>query len=162
MSTATISEDGRYRYRLTRGSELGCPSALPPAVFVMLNPSTADGLVDDPTIRRCRGFAREWGCPGLVVVNLYAYRATKPADLKWADDPVGPLNDAFLASACHKQDVICAWGQHATQERIFEVWQILYRARARTFCLGLTKDGRPRHPLFVPYDQPLVPYWSFA
>ncbi|MFD3920195.1 DUF1643 domain-containing protein [Streptomyces sp. NPDC058595] len=97
IRTALISDCGRYRYRLTRTWGPG-----PAAVMVMLNPSTADGTQDDPTVRRCVTFADAWGCGGLIVVNLYAWRATKRAELKLAPDPVGPDNDAHLRTARHR------------------------------------------------------------
>ncbi|MGF6870951.1 DUF1643 domain-containing protein [Paraburkholderia sp. MM5477-R1] len=93
--SAIISECGGYRYILTRAADSMCPMKTA-AVFVMLNPSTADEEQDDPTIRRCRGFARLWDCNGISVANLYALRSTDPAGLWVHPDPVGPDNDAHL------------------------------------------------------------------
>src|SRR5689334_19453129 len=110
---AVISACGRYRYVLTR--QVGPGSRR--ATFVMLNPSTADATNDDPTIRRCIGFAREWGCGRLVVLNLFAFRATDPADLKRAIDPVGPENRDWFERTLrppHDGPLVCAWGVHGT------------------------------------------------
>lgn len=149
--SAVIDPTGRYRYRLTR--EWGPGQA---ACFVMLNPSTADATVDDPTIRRCIGFAKSWGCGSLVVVNLFAYRTARPALMKLVSDPVGPENDQHIRAAVTAAAVVvAAWGVDGS-----------YRARAREvlpllqapFCLGMTKAGAPRHPLFLRGDTKLVPY----
>jgi hypothetical protein len=154
--TAKITECGQYRYLLTRKSELDCPDK-GTALFVMLNPSTADAETDDPTIRRCRGFARDWGCAGLTVANLYAFRATNPSELWSQDDPVGPDNNEELyALAKEYGDVVCAWGANAKPDRVQEVIRILEGAGARLWCLGTTKSGAPRHPLYVKADQPLT------
>ena len=149
-STATLSECGRYRYRLTRRWGAGGN-----AVFVMLNPSTADADVDDPTIRRCIGFARDWNQGGLIVVNLYAYRATKPADLWKATDPVGPdnnriLSETFAEANVNSDPVIAAWGANAKPYRVFQVADRASRERIDLEALGVTKDGAPRHPLYMP------------
>ena len=153
--SAVISECGRYRYRLWRGPE-GEPEGSA-AVFLMLNPSTADADQDDATIRRCRAFARTWRCYGLCVVNLYALRSTSPDAVK-AADAVGELNDEFIRGACRSQDVICAWGNHGRPDRVAEVLELLKSVRARTFCLGVNKNGSPKHPLYVPTNTILQPY----
>ncbi len=116
----------------------------------MLNPSTADAAADDPTIRRCIGFARAWGFGALEVVNLFAYRATRPADLFAADDPVGPRNDRFVRAAARSAAmVVAAWGVHGTRRgRDADVLATL-RILGSVHCLGTTKRGQPRHPLFV-------------
>lgn len=156
--TAIISECGQYRYLLTRpGDSL---SEKGTALFLMLNPSTADATIDDPTIRRCRNFAKTWGCNGIAVANLYALRATNPADLWKHADPVGPDNDWRLrAIAKEYTDIVCAWGANAKPERVAAVASILTAAGGRLWCLGTTKDGHPRHPLYVRGDQKLIP-WS--
>lgn len=149
---ARLSPDGRYRYALWR--EWKTPLTQPTwATFVMLNPSTADHQVDDPTIRRCVGFARRLGANGLVVVNLYAYRATDPAELWRAADPVGPDGDATLTeflglSARHGGPLIAAWGAHAQSDRVAAV--LAMHGADRFQALGLTKSGAPRHPLYLP------------
>lgn len=153
--SAVFSPCGEYRYLLERGGDLA--SSRGPAVFVMLNPSTADASSDDPTIRRCQNFARAWGRRGIIVVNLYALRSTDPRNL-WNDpDPVGPDNDAWLAKvAGQRGEVVCAWGAHAKPERVQRVVDLLTDVEARMLCLGTTKDGAPRHPLYVRGDQPLI------
>jgi Uncharacterized protein conserved in bacteria len=151
---ATISEDGKYRYRLSRHWDDGKPEA----TFVMLNPSTADAYEDDSTIRKCMGFARRWGMGGIYVGNLFAFRATDPKDMKRAADPVGPENYDHLAWICERASknggiTICAWGangSHMNQERTFLGW--LERWSIAPMALRLTAKGKPEHPLYVPYD----------
>jgi len=148
--TAEISPCGKYRYTLLRWFH---PTPWKPcAIFVMLNPSTADHRNDDPTIRRCMGFARAWGLGGVKVINLYAYRATKPSELWTADDPVGPENDAWLETEVYTgtvgAPVVAAWGVNAKPERVAQVMAL--RGFDNLQCLGVTKGGHPRHPLYVP------------
>lgn len=115
----------------------------------MLNPSTADAERDDPTIRRCASFARAWGLGGMTVVNLFALRATDPARLRRARDPIGRDNDRHIAEAAAGADrVVVAWGVHGTlRDRDRAVLALLAGARPR--CLGLTRGGHPRHPLYL-------------
>lgn len=154
--SAVISACGKYRYVLTR--QVGPEAST--AAFVMLNPSTADADTDDPTIRRCIGFARQWGCGKLVVLNLFAFRATKPADLKRAADPVGSDNLAWFTRSLGGVDlVVCGWGvhgEHMDQDRNILDW--LNELGVEPLALGLTKDGHPRHPLYVPYSAEPVPF----
>ena len=143
MGSAYISPDGLYRYSLER--DLDADESV--CTFVMLNPSTADGTYDDPTVRRCIRFARDWGYGRLRVVNLYAYRATKPRDLWLVNDPVGPDNNRVLAAAFEESDcLIAAWGAKAKRQRVAEVMALPYAPRK---ALGLTKAGAPRHPLYM-------------
>lgn len=160
--SAIISECAQYRYKLTReaATETGdFYATYGPALFIMLNPSTADAALDDPTIRRCRGFAKTWDCKGIIVANLYALRATNPADL-WAHvDPVGPENDMYLSALIREHDmVVCAWGANAKLDRVAQVRKMFNRL-SRPMCLDITKYGAPRHPLYVRGDQPLIE-WS--
>jgi len=157
MQTAVISDCGNYRYVLTRPSEVARPDR-GTALFLMLNPSTADAEVDDPTIRRCRGFAKAWGCNGLIVANLFALRSTDPSQLLVHADPIGPLNDDWLRRLAREYgDVVCAWGAHSMAVgRSAAVAEIMRQAGARLWCLGTTKQGYPRHPLYVRGDQALV------
>lgn len=162
MSSAIISPCGAYRYSLSRPLQdiLG---GKPPAVFLMLNPSTADASLDDPTIRRCRSFARSWACNGFLVVNLYALRSPDPSALWQHSDPVGPDNDRHILEAlADSPDVVCAWGTNAKAGRVTAVRAMLSGAGARLWCLGSTKDGSPRHPLYVAGTQPLVPWIGAA
>ena len=158
---ATLSDDGLFRYTLTRVWD----DRLPSAVFVMLNPSTADARIDDPTIRRCVGFARSWGLGGITVVNLFAWRATDPRDLaarrNAGHDVVGPDNDqatttAAVAAARAGAPLVAAWGAHATPARAAEVMRLPGMDRAS--CLGVTKFGAPRHPLYLRSDATLQPF----
>lgn len=164
-SSATISECGRYRYRLWRRWD----SELRPVVFVMLNPSTADADIDDPTIRKCIGFAKRLGFGGIEVVNLFGFRATKPADLWRATDPCGPDNRKHLgivASAAGECDtpVICAWGAHARKapKHAESIRQLLIEKGCRPMALRLLNDGTPEHPLMLPYSCELVPLQEIA
>jgi hypothetical protein len=157
LSAATISECGTYRYTLHR--RIPCPLRwVRPCLFIMLNPSIADATIDDPTIRRCIGFAKAWSCTELTVVNLFALRATDPKALAAHADPVGPDNDRHIGEQvdAHRLGVVvCAWGAHAfAQERA----KVIRAAITGLQCLGVTKDGSPRHPLYVKADQPLVPW----
>lgn len=155
---AVLSPDGRYRYRLTRRWN----HELPTLPFIMLNPSTADAEQDDPTIRRCVGFARTFGFGAISVHNLYAYRATKPADLWRAGvDIIGPDNDRRLRSLLSWAHlaaipVIAAWGAHAKEFRVYQVRTM--PGAEQLHCLGLTKTGAPRHPLYLPASADLIPF----
>lgn len=150
-SGAWISDDGLYRYRLWRT----WAEELRPMVFVMLNPSTADATTDDPTIRRCIGFAKREGCGGIQVVNLYALRATKPLHLLDHPDPEGPENSMAWAEVLYDGAVpVAAWGANALLPGLPES-EALTSSSPAWYCLGTTKDGAPRHPLYVPADQPL-------
>jgi len=159
IRTADISECGQFRYMLRRV----WTTLLPPLVFVMLNPSTADGEVDDHTIRKCCEFARLLGFGGIVVVNLFAYRATKPAALKAAGYPVGPENDAWIRRAVAEMvemggsTVVCAWGANARRlARPREVLALLRGLGVKPMALQLTEDGIPNHPLMLPYTCTLL------
>lgn len=152
---AVISDCGHYRYRLERRW-----SDAPPLPFVMLNPSTADAMEDDPTIRRCMGFARREGAGGIVVANLYAYRATKPEEMMRAAAPLGAdnvevLGNVAIEAVAAGQSIVCAWGANCKGESAIRIFK---HAGARLVCLGKTKDGSPRHPLYVRADQPLEPF----
>jgi hypothetical protein len=117
--------------------------------FIGLNPSTADELEDDPTIRRCIGFAKSWGFGGIAMLNLFAFRATDPKDMKAARDPVGPWNDDALRRVTRVcRSTICCWGAHGSfRFRDSHVKALLFRKS--TYCLGRTNDGQPKHPLYL-------------
>lgn len=148
--------DGPFRYSLTREWAPGAPRA----AFVLLNPSTADATSDDPTIRRCQGFARRMGAGSLEVVNIFAYRATDPRDLRSAHamgrDVVGPRNDRAIVRALGRASfAILAWGGHGTLgERSADVLRLLNRRGLldRCSCLGTTAGGEPKHPLYLRAD----------
>lgn len=166
---ASITENGLYRYSLTRSwsPEPETVELHRPVVWIMLNPSTADAKVDDPTIRRCIGFTRAWHHCHLTVVNLMAYRATAPADLvaaRGADvDIVGPLNDQVIIAAAQGASlVVAAWGSHRFAARRAEiVLSLIDPERGSPLsgtpvsCLGRTQGGHPKHPLYVRGDTAL-------
>lgn len=156
-STARFSDCMRYRYSLTRRWATDGPTA----VFLMLNPSTADAFKLDPTITRCRGFAKREGCAGLTVLNLFAWRSTDPKALAVAPDAVGEHNDRMYDCVLRSQDdllVIAGWGAHPfAAARAAEVTERVRRMHP-LLCLGTTKAGHPRHPLYVKGDAPLVTY----
>ena len=158
---ATISACGQYRYTLERK---GITASERTATFVMLNPSTADARQDDATIRRCKAFTRVWGCGRLVVVNLFAFRATKPGDMKAAVDPVGPENDAAVFRAADEASytggkIVCAWGAHGKfKDRDKAVLAILERCEIEPVSLGENADGSPKHPLYLPGDAKPMAY----
>lgn len=158
------SRERAYRYLLTR---IWDPTKAP-VVFLMLNPSTADALEDDATIRRLAhpksGFARRMGAGGLVVVNLFALCSTDPRALRHHPDPVGPLNDVFIRRAtAGASTVVAAWGaagvEHGRGARVVET---LRGRRVPLHCLGQTSTGQPRHPLYLPGDAVLEPYGAVA
>ncbi len=159
---AVISNCGTYRYSLSRAWN----QRLPRILFIGLNPSVADAHQDDRTIGRCIGFAKSFGGGSLWMANLFAYRATDPDEMKRSPHPVGEENDAWLvrlALAAHT--VVFAWGtQGVHRARDKEVLELLSDAGlflkhcSRTFHLGLTKEGYPRHPLYLKSDTPLTPW----
>lgn len=154
-SAAVLSPCRTFRYSLTREWGSG-----PAVLFVGLNPSTADEATDDPTIRRCIGFARAWGFGRLEMANLFAFRATDPSDMRAASDPVGPDNDRHLrelATAC--QMAVAAWGASGTfRSRDVQVRVML----PRLHYLRLTKAGHPGHPLYLPAHLRPTPWMPSA
>lgn len=150
---AEVSDDGRYRHVLWRTWDPDRPAL----GWIMLNPSTADGHVDDPTVRRCIGFARRDGFGGIRVVNLFDLRATDPSHLLIANDPVGPDADPWG----HLGDcptVVAGWGavHPHLQWRAADVDRT--GDAGRLWCLGTTVHGHPRHPLYLRADTPLKPW----
>ena len=145
---AIFSRCHRYRYALWRNWSR--PAHAPPsyALFVALNPSTANATHDDPTIRRCIGYARAWGCDGVYVVNLFAYCATEPRVLRAQPEPVGIRNDHYLRKLARGAHIIvAAWGVHGTHlGRDRQVRALL----PPLHCLRLTRAGHPAHPLYLP------------
>jgi hypothetical protein len=152
--SAEISPCGLYRYWLRRSWRHGGDGRV--LCFVMLNPSTAGGLSDDPTVRRCMAFCRAWGYSALSVRNLFALRATDPAELLRAENPVGPEGEANLRAAATAGLVVCAWGAKVPFGRDRRALEVL--AGVPLFCLGLTKDGHPRDPLYCKGDARPVPF----
>jgi hypothetical protein len=146
---AEFDPTGCYRYSLWRKWSEQAPSV----TFIMLNPSTADAMTDDPTIRRCIRFAQTWGFGSLEVVNLFAYRSTHWQDLRQATDPVGEENDRYLTQAIrHAQITLVAWGNWGTLQSRSDIVLQLFSQHQNFYCLGTTKLGQPRHPLYVRSD----------
>ena len=162
--TGSALYDGshRYRYRLTRVWDTERASVC----WVMLNPSRADHSTDDPTIRRVIAFSRDWGYGSATVVNLFAYRTHSPAVLRQASQPVGPHNDRIVADAAETADmVLFAWGNHGRlanpttrRPRSLEVEALLGDTATR--CLGRTRSGQPRHPLYLKASTVPEPYFA--
>ena len=144
FSDALFSKDRIYRYALWRVWD----DTLPKVLFIGLNPSTADEIKDDPTIRRCIGYAKSWGYGGYIMGNIFGYRSTDPKKLRCIDDPIGPDNNYWLKKL-HKEAslTIGAWGNHGKLlnrgDEIIDLINNLY-------CLKITKEGHPSHPLYLP------------
>lgn len=156
---AVISLDERYRYVLTRTWD---PS-LPRLAWCMLNPSTADASLDDPTIRKCKGFARRVGHGGITVVNLFAFRTVSPAVLKASSktvDIVGPENDTWIRRVFSEgtKTIVCGWGGNVPNiHRAGRIRQIAAEVGAILYCFGISeRNGAPRHPLYTPYETPMT------
>lgn len=162
--TAILSNDGLYRYRLTRTWN----RSLPLVTYLMLNPSTADELRDDATIRKCLGFAERWGFGGIEVTNLFALRSRDPQALVSAPAPIGPDYTRHLYDSLYSARLlVAAWGCEGTLKKssaLAERPQVVL-ATIRMFfpdlpieCLGMSKTGNPYHPLMLAYDTPRWPY----
>jgi len=149
---AIFSTCQKYRYVLSRSWE----ETLPKLLLIGLNPSTADATQDDPTIRRCIGFAQRWGFGSVYICNLFAFRATHPKDLKAALVPIGTLNDFYL-NQYHKScdQTVVAWGNDGEHlDRNLHVLQLI----DRPYCLNINKNGQPAHPLYQKWKTTLKPY----
>lgn len=165
MSSAILSADGVYRYTLHRD----IPSVLrwvKPCLFILLNPSKADASIDDPTSRRGAGFAADWGCTSMTFVNWFGLRSTDPGVLSSHPDPTGPDNVRHVLAQIelHRQIgiIVAAWGAHPIV-RSRGSWHIAAAlAAANTQCLGVNKDGSPKHPLYIAKTQPLMPWKAAA
>ncbi|MBN9562787.1 MAG: DUF1643 domain-containing protein [Alphaproteobacteria bacterium] len=162
-ASAVISTCGSYRYLLRRTWD----QTLPSYVLGMLNPSTADAEVDDPTITRSVRRAASLGHGSLVVWNIYAFRATDPAKLRQAHDPVGPDNARWIRTALMECSsgggtAVVGWGGNAVDTKtVAAACAVAVELGVNLLCLGITKDGHPRHPLYVSYEAVLQP-WRFA
>lgn len=156
-SVAVYSDCEAYRYLLTRVWD----GALPRALFVMLNPSTATEVQNDPTVERCERRARALGFGAFRVTNIFAFRATDPRAMRAVADPVGPDNDAAIRESVDwaggpADRIICAWGTHGAHlNRGAAVAQLLRESGRDLHHLGLTAAGAPKHPLYIGYAQPL-------
>ena len=158
-SEAIYSDCERYRYALTRVWDEGGGKVL----FVMLNPSTATEVQNDPTVERCERRARALGFGAFRVCNIFAWRATDPRDMRAAADPVGPANDAAILEGAGWADaVVCAWGTHGAHlGRGAEVERLLRSTGQPLTHLGLSLAGHPKHPLYIAYAQAPEP-WPVA
>ena len=143
--SAGFSRCGHYRYWLRRRWD----RTLPQCAVIGLNPSTADARIDDPTLRRCIGFATRWGYGSLLLVNLFAWRATDPRELAEATEPVGAQTNQWLWRASEKSAlVLAAWGNGEQCITVVARWP----RQASLHCLGTTSLGMPRHPLYCRAD----------
>lgn len=152
--TTHLSDDRLYRYTLWRQWTDEVDPKF--AMFIGLNPSTADEKSDDATIRKCIGFAKQWGFGGLLMTNLFAWRATHPKDMKASAEPVGEENDVWLLAGSRKASaVIAAWGNDGSHlgraQRVLRMCPMVYTLRRN-------KDGSPGHPLYIPYSASPQPY----
>jgi hypothetical protein len=151
-STAVYSPCEAYRYLLTRVWNPDGEKAL----FVMLNPSTATEVQNDPTVERCERRARALGFGAFRVTNIFAFRATDPRVMRAMADPIGPGNDAAIADSAQgwADRIICAWGTHGAHLGRGAQVEHLLRATGRPlFTLGLSQGGHPKHPLYIGYDR---------
>lgn len=142
-------KDGQFLYRYSLIHKWsGAPDNK--LVFLMLNPSTADAFKADPTVAACMVWAQMWGFGELEVVNIFAYRATDPKNMKKAEDPIGPLNNAFVKEAAASASlIVAAWGAHGDHlGRGREVATKLLREMKLT-CLAINEGGHPKHPLYI-------------
>lgn len=156
LKGAVLSDCGRYRYALSRRWAPG-----PKALFIMLNPSKADAEVDDPTIRRCIGFAKREGCGALRVENLFAWRATKPDEMFAQGLVAVGEADAAIRQSVRAVDgpVIAAWGgDRRAEDRARQVVEIFDGQSVKLMCLGTTNSGAPRHPLYLRRDAGLIDF----
>lgn len=157
---AVFSPCRLFRYELWRRWRAEGPLL----TFIMLNPSTADEVQNDPTIERCERRARMWGFAGLRIFNLYAFRATEPKDMKAAADPFGPENLERLIKAIeHDRNIIAGWGAHGRYRNASSIIMMEVERVGRTiYCLERTKAGQPKHPLYIGYDKTPVPLYGSA
>ena len=148
-SSALYSDCETYRYALTRTWDKDGKRLL----YIMLNPSKATEVANDPTIERCERRARALGYGAFRACNIFAFRETDPAELRRATDPVGPENDGVLLKSCGwADDILCAWGAHGDHLARGEAVATLLASTGRPLlCLGKTRAGHPRHPLYIGY-----------
>ena len=150
--SAILSADRKYRYVLTRIWD----EAKPTVVFIGLNPSTADEKTDDPTIRKCIGYAKRWGYGKLIMVNIFAFRSTDPSLLKRVEDPIGPDNDSYIQKCVSESNsVIACWGKHG---KLLNRDKVLMDSLPNLVCLKRNKNGTPHHPLYLSKDVTPVTY----
>lgn len=147
LSVAVYSDCESYRYSLTRVWDKNAPRVF----FVMLNPSTATEIQNDPTVERCERRARAIGYGGFRVANIFAWRDTDPRNMRAAKDPVGPENDVAILEGCKWADmIVCAWGTHGAHLNRGAIVSEMLKNQS-LFHLGLSKEGHPKHPLYISY-----------
>jgi len=151
---AILSRNRQYRYVLWREWDTSKGTC----VFIGLNPSTADETLDDPTLRRCVNFARKWGYGKYVMVNLFAYRATDPNELKIQEKPIGYKNNNIIKELCTNADlVVAAWGNHGSLlQRDKKVLKLLKAVSLK--CFKISVKGQPAHPLYQPKNATLISF----
>lgn len=151
---AHFSTDEKYRYLLGRRISDSSGRLL----FIMLNPSTADEFKNDPTITRCINFVERWKFGILEVANLFAFRTSYVAELRRADEPIGPDNDEWIRTALDRADrVVLAWGNHGAYKGRSRRIKRMALDRAQPYHLGLNKTGEPKHPLYLPSSTVPIP-----
>lgn len=154
-SDAVFSECGKYRYTLERhwgtALDLVMTDGELHVLYLLLNPSTATAVEDDPTMTRCIAFAQELKCTGMVVCNIFAYRATDPRKMKRQADPIGEENDAWILHEAERADlIVCGWGNHGLhRNRGNHVAHTLTARGLKLWCFGITKQRQPKHPLYL-------------
>ena len=152
FSDAFFSKDRQYRYALWRTWD----NELPKVLFIGLNPSTATETKNDPTIRRCMGYAKDWGYGGYIMGNIFAFRSTNPTNLKKINDPIGPENDYWLKKLHEEANLtIAAWGTHG---EFMNRGQAVFDLIPDIQCLRITKHGYPSHPLYLPKNLKPIPF----
>lgn len=155
---AVFSSDRKYRYALTRSWD----PKLGTAVFIGLNPSTADESTLDPTLRRCVRFAMDWGYGKFIMTNIFAFRATNPQDMRTQQNPIGVMNDFYIMKNVRRADlVIACWGAHGRHLNRGALVRSMIEEEGIAIChLGLTMGGHPVHPLYLPRDRTPSHYWA--
>lgn len=160
FQSAEISACGEYRYELRRVWD----DTIPVCAFVLLNPSRADAVRDDPTVRKCMKFAKRWGgFGGVVILNLFALRSTDPIAMRKHPYPVGPDNDIYLTKwAPTVPLIVCAWGAHGGHLGRSQIVRRRFAdfdmPRGTVWCFRLTAAGEPAHPLYQRDDTQLIPF----
>lgn len=145
---AVISDCNQYRYKLWRIWDV----TIPQLTIILYNPSTADATKDDPTLRRCIQYAKNWGYGGITLLNLFALRSYDPKEVKTHPSPEGPLNLEYIQEALlQRHDILCAWGLQGGT-----IPPNVSKSASKIFILGSNKDGSPKHPLYLPKSLQLV------
>ena len=163
LSKAVYSRCLDYRYSLSKEWDLGLPRTL----FILLNPSTATEEFNDPTISRCVARSRALGSGAMMVCNLFAFRGRKPSDLIYHSEPIGLKNDLFIFKACNwlkngtdGSIVICGWGNMGSYlNRADSVKKELRKRLGHLYCLGVTNNKQPIHPLYVSYSKKIESFF---